>query len=93
MHFDPEDILVPSQQLECECTKTHHETKDLCSFMYLYQDKTRIKHSTKKIQDTLETLTFKLENDGMYGSKCCFSPPLSTLFYSRQESIYTVCAK
>lgn len=70
---------MPSQQLDCECTKTITEQKSFAALMQVHQDKRRIKHSTKKIKERLETLRFRLENDGMYGSKWCFSPPLSIM--------------
>lgn len=63
---------MPSQQLERECTRAITGQKifaGLCPFIKIKGD---FKIFTKRINDTLKTLTYKLENDGMYGSKCCF---------------------
>lgn len=78
--FDPEDILCILSSWSVSALKNQHRTHDLYSFMHFYRDNWRFKHSAKQIKDRLETLSFKLDNDGKYSWKYSFLQPLSIMW-------------
>lgn len=57
---------MPAQQLEHERTKANIRQEIFTALCTFYRDKGKFKQSTKQITDRLETLTYKLDNDGKY---------------------------